>query len=104
MKIVRVELHDLPASSTLIIYERLHEALERVGFIRTVKGKKGTYDLPTGLYNYTGQLDRADLIRDEAARAAKTVWNRKLSIVATAGTITAWYGLNRVEETEDEDE
>ena len=104
MKMVRIELHGLPDSQNAAIYQSLHDALEQARFVRTVIGNTGfEYELPTGLYRYSGTLSTAVAVRDEAGRVAKLVWPNKISVVATVGSASAWSGLVRVDELSDFD-
>ena len=50
----RVELHDADEQD----YQMLHEAMEELGFTRTIKARDGnTYKLPTAEYNFEGEIE-----------------------------------------------
>ena len=63
----RVELHDAVSAD----YTKLHEAMARQGFERTVCSDDGkTYQLPTAEYAYSGSASLSDVYAKASAAAA----------------------------------
>jgi hypothetical protein len=66
--IIRVELH---GATTAEDYSKLHSAMDKSGFSRTVKWKGVSYQLPTAEYRRSGEnLTSDDVLRDARAAAA----------------------------------
>ncbi len=66
---VRIELHDADEKD----YERLHEEMDALGFVRTIENKSGTtFHLPPAEYSYRGVED-IDTVLTLAKAAAGTV-------------------------------
>jgi hypothetical protein len=86
---VRVELHYADDDD----YERLHSAMERVGFSRTITGSDGTeYSLPTAEYNTDGT--DADAVLDLAKRAADST-GKRFAVLVTESQRRRWSGLDK---------
>ena len=84
----RIELHNASYPD----YERLHSAMQGVGFSRRVAGNDGkTYHLPTAEYLLVGNYS-ADSVRALAAKAADTV-GKAYAVLVTDGANLAWQGL-----------
>ena len=89
--ITRVELHN----GTSEDYEKLHAAMARAGFSRTIRGSDGvTYHLPWAEYyaNTTGTIEQ---VRSAAVSAANTTGRTSAVLVSQALQI-AWQGLTPV--------
>lgn len=87
----RVVLHGVEESDT-DTYEKLHAAMGRAKFSRTIQGTDMVvYDMPPAEYNRIADGKSVDSIRDEAAAAARTVW-KEFSVLVTEGT-RSWVGL-----------
>jgi hypothetical protein len=88
----RVELHRATGED----YERLHLAMEKRGFSRTITSDKGVrYDLPTAEYDRSGSsLTRAE-VRDDAKAAASSV-TKSYSVLVTESNGRTWHGLEKV--------
>jgi hypothetical protein len=69
---VRVELHK--AEDEPGIYKKLHTAMEKKGFSRTIVRDKVTLELPTAEYHNEGEKLTGEVILEDAKAAAKTVW------------------------------
>jgi hypothetical protein len=91
----RIELHEVGLQKpTTQDYVRLHEAMKRFGFLRTITGGDGTvYLLPPAEYRRTAS-STIEEIRDDAAKAAASVWS-KFAVLVTEGK-AAWQGLQEV--------
>jgi hypothetical protein len=84
----RIELHNATYSD----YEKLHTAMQGVGFSRRIAGSDGkTYQLPTAEYVIIGNYD-TNSVRATAAKAAATI-GKNYAVLVTAGTDVAWEGL-----------
>jgi hypothetical protein len=81
----RVELHDEESSD----YDKLHKAMERKGFTRTIVVGDTTYHMPNAEYNYDGEATR-DQVREKAVEAAKTV-RPKFDVLVTESAGRCWY-------------
>jgi hypothetical protein len=82
----RVELHGV----ILEAYGRLHAAMEKSGFSRTIIGDDGiTYLLPAGEYNRAGEnLTTTQVLGDAKAAAASVA--AKFSILVTEASARMW--------------
>ena len=84
--ITRVELQGSPSEQD---YERLHSAMQAVGFGRAIKGDDGkAYKLPTATYVSIGDFT-ASTVRDLASAAAKNTGLRYLVLTARVDDV-AW--------------
>ncbi len=90
---VRVELHsvsDLNHPS----YTKLHAAMEKGGFSRTVLGSSGKrYHLPRAEYDFSSDLTREE-VRDKASAIANAV-DQDHGVLVTKGD-KCWVGLKEV--------
>jgi hypothetical protein len=89
---VRVELHDADPS----LYEKLHAAMHRAGFTRTISwdSENVVYNLPSGEYNYTKESE-TEVVLNLAKVAAETVSPLFELLVTPAGGPRAKYNLKR---------
>lgn len=86
--VVRVELHGAVTEDQ---YQRLHAAMQRSGFVRTIVGGDGAkYWLPTAMY-YSDTYADAASARDAAWQAASGI-APSYAVLATCGP-SAWRGL-----------
>ncbi|QTP32602.1 MULTISPECIES: DUF2622 domain-containing protein [Burkholderia] len=86
----RVVLHGVEESDTET-YDKLHEAMEKAGFLRKIFGSDDKwYDLPPAEYNLDADLTCA-AVRDKARAAANSVW--KDNGVLTTEGVRQWIGL-----------
>jgi hypothetical protein len=84
--IARVELRGTPSYDD---YDKLHTAMARAYFTRTIVGGDGTkYNLPHATYQ-SASYATVTGARDAAQTAATSVWTDVLLIVS--GSETAWY-------------
>lgn len=90
--VVRVELPGSPSEKT---YEILHDAMARAGFARTIAygGKPPVYQLPHAMYSKTA-ASTVNVIRDEAASAAKTTGLDPMILAIEAASVAS-YGLEQ---------
>jgi hypothetical protein len=87
---VRVELHGADEED----YASLHEAMEKQGFVRWVKGKNGKKRLPTAEYNMLDVDLDCDEVLDRAKKAANSVKPNPMPwIVVTQSAYRMWWGL-----------
>jgi hypothetical protein len=87
--ITRVEMHGVAREE----YDRLHSAMERRGFIRTITSGQGvTYRLPTAEYWRSGTGLTSESVRSDAQAAAGSV--RPNPSVLVAETTSNWYWAN----------
>ena len=87
---VRVELHDADEED----YQTLHEAMEELGFTRTIKGHDGnTYRLPSAEYDFEGDIG-IETVLDKAKYAAETT-TRKCEILVSEALKRKWHGLGK---------
>jgi hypothetical protein len=87
----RVELHYANAED----YQKLHEAMKKQGFSRTINGDNGiTYHLPTAEYLYYGEITASSVV-DKAKVAAGSVKN-SYEVLVTEAVRWNWYGLKQV--------
>lgn len=94
--IVRVELHD----GTDEQRNKLHEALERQGFHRTIRGTDGSkFQLPTCEYSYFG-AGTLRSIRNLVWKVCAEV-SPSCAVLVTKGP-SAWNGLARSAEVKQE--
>ena len=83
----RVELHNATGED----YDKLHDAMESIGFSRLIYGSDGVwYHLPWAEYNIDAPVGIEE-VRDKASQAAATT-GCKAAILVTEGT-RAWQGL-----------
>lgn len=84
----RVELHKAQDGD----YGKLHTAMEKKGFTRTIESDDGTvYQLPTAEYNFIGTQARKEVLA-LAKDAAATV-RPKYAIIVTQAASRTWSGL-----------
>jgi len=89
--VVRVELH---GATTEEQYSRLHDAMRRAGFGRTITSGDGTqYWLPTATYRSATFAD-ASTAQAAAWEAAKGI-APSYEVIATCGS-SSWRGLKAV--------
>lgn len=82
--IVRVELHGYASEAT---YIKLHEVMERAGFVRAIRADNGAfYALPQAMYT-TSSFAATDTIRQSAIAAAATTGHATTIFVAQ---MTEW--------------
>ena len=82
----RVELHNHQAGD----YAKLHTAMEKKGFTRTITSGKGkTYHLPTAEYNYHG-TETKDEVLELAKEAAGSV-RPKYAVLVTEAKGRTWH-------------
>lgn len=87
----RIELHGNPTAEN---YAKLHEAMERQGFGRTIASGDGShYHLPTAEYYGEFNLTLQQVL-DRAKTAAASVWT-KFSAVSSETVSSSWSGLAR---------
>jgi hypothetical protein len=80
--ITRVELHAASSDD----YEKLHDAMEKKKFSRTVQASDGaTYHLPTAEYFRSGAGLTCEQVRSDAKAAADSVWRSSAVLVTDAG-------------------
>lgn len=85
---VRVELHQ----GSLVEYERLHLAMAKVGFLRSITSDDGTrYLLPTAEYNYEGIATVEQIVN--MARGAVNMTGRAAGVLVTEALRRSWVGL-----------
>jgi hypothetical protein len=84
---VRVELHYADVDD----YQRLHAAMERAGFTRTIAGTDGVkYWLPTAEYNVDGGDVSSTLT---LAERVATLIGKKFAVLVTESQGRRWCGL-----------
>jgi glucosamine 6-phosphate synthetase-like amidotransferase/phosphosugar isomerase protein len=89
----RVELHDAVTSD----YTKLHKAMEKKGFSRTITSDKGVvYHLPTAEYDFHGTETRKQ-VTNLAKEAASTV-KPSYAVLVTESKGRTFHGLDEVEE------
>ena len=89
---VRIELHGADYDD----YNQLHDAMEGLGFRRTLKGSDGVnYQLPTAEYDYPRE-STGDKVRELASQAAKCT-RRTFGILVTEAGSRWWAGLSKQE-------
>lgn len=72
--------------------DELNKVMNGYGFARTITSDGGkTYELPVGLYSYTGVIDRKSLL--EMTRAAAGQIGKKYSILITESKGRSWHNL-----------
>jgi hypothetical protein len=82
----RIELHDATEND----YDKLHKAMEKVGFVRTIKDSEGkTYHLPTAEYNRILDGLTAEEVLSDAKTAASST-KRKYRILVTESKRRMW--------------
>ncbi|WP_267348166.1 hypothetical protein [Sphingomonas sp. GM_Shp_2] len=90
---MRIELNGPPPRS---VYDRLHEALARSGFNRSIVGYDGKrYKLPDGMY--VGNLNTNDSVaaHDHIKSVVNSVHNSS-EVVAFLYSSSAWTGLRQI--------
>jgi hypothetical protein len=87
----RVELYGSPKPKD---YEKLHAAMEKEGFSRTVTAGDIVFFLPLGEYDRTSDLDKI-AIRESAAKAAATVWEDFGILVTKSDGGRTWRNLRK---------
>ncbi len=88
---IRVELHDATEED----YQTLHAEMEELGFTRTIVGHNGVvYKLPSGEYNYVGEIP-IDTVLDKAKYAADTT-NLKYEVLVSEASKREWHGLEKL--------
>jgi hypothetical protein len=87
----RVELYGTPSRDD---YDRLHKAMEKEGFTRTIRyeGETTVWQLPHAEYNRSSDAS-TDSIRDSAKKAASTVWADFAVLVTKAAGPRSIYNL-----------
>lgn len=89
--LIRVELF---GNASWLVYQQLHEKLERLGYKRTIVSSDGLiYDLPTATYYKHCPLALAQIV-SEAKLAASTVWADS-SVLVSEGNNIRWQGLKQ---------
>lgn len=89
--LARVELFGKPSWED---FDRLHAAMGRKGFSKTIKADTGVvYDLPNGTYYRETSAD-LNTVTDDAKAAATSVWN-DAGVLATLTNGIRWNGLRR---------
>ena len=84
---VRVELNDDPKA---II--NLDHIMRQSGFSKYIESKTGdVYSLPTGEYNFDGELNSADLL--EKTKAVASTISDDFSVLITLSEVRKWYNL-----------
>jgi uncharacterized radical SAM superfamily protein len=69
--------------------------MEELGFTRTIVGRNGvTYKLPSGEYNYEGEIP-IDTVLDKAKYAADTT-KLKYEILVSEVSKREWHGLEKL--------
>lgn len=87
----RVELHYGEEDD----YEKLHAAMERQGFSRTIVSGDGiTYHLPTAEYNREGNLTKEQVL--ESAKRAATTTGCTYAVLVTESNGRTWHNLEKV--------
>ena len=89
----RVELYGTPKPKD---YEKLHAAMEKEEFFRTVTAGDTTFILPLGEYDRTSDLEKI-AIRESATKAASTVWDDFGILVTKSDGGRTWRNLKKVE-------
>jgi hypothetical protein len=87
----RVELHD---AKTWEDYDKLHAAMEKKGFSRTIVFGGITYQLPTAEYNYVGEVTRDQVL--ELAKSAATATGHKFCVLVTESAGRVMHNLKPV--------
>lgn len=91
--IVRVELYGRPGWED---FDRLHTAMERKGFARTIEADSGVvYDLPNATY-YRETSATLSSVLDDAKTAASASW-KDSGVLATLTNGIMWNGLRKHE-------
>jgi hypothetical protein len=85
---IRLELYGLPTTED---YYKLHAAMEKIGFLRTLKGDK-VYLLPDGEYNFDG-INTGQGVLELAKSAANTIWKDYAVLVTSTEVTRDWYNL-----------
>jgi hypothetical protein len=81
----RVELYGNPSYET---YKKLHEAMEKAGFVRTIVFDKIKYWLPNAEYNSEGTMETSQVLQS-AKTAATTVWPvKEFGVLVTRTEVT----------------
>ncbi|WP_435020131.1 hypothetical protein TA3x_001663 [Tundrisphaera sp. TA3] len=90
---VRVELLDKPDPQA---FARLHAAMEREGFERTVveANTRAAFRLPSGEYNFVAEMTTQKVLK-RACRAANES-GRRFSVLVTESVGRTWLNLGEV--------
>jgi len=89
----RVELYGTPKPKD---FDKLHAAMEKEEFFRTVTAGDTTYRLAQGELDRTSDLDRV-AIRESATKAAATVWDDFGILVTKSDGGRSWRNLKKAE-------
>jgi hypothetical protein len=90
----RVELFDTD-DGTSEEYTKLHAAMEKAGFSRTIKSDEGhEYHLPPAEYNFEGNRARKEVI--ELAKTAAAKSGKEYSVIVTESNGRTWHNLKPV--------
>jgi len=85
--IIRVEILGNASKSE---YEKLHAAMEKQGFVRTVTGADGKqFHLPTGEFHISGDLTEQD-VQNKARAGCDRNFKRCAILCAAATSIRGW--------------
>lgn len=77
------------------IYDKLHKAMEKEGFSKTIIGNNGKeYHLPDAEYNLIGEYS-AENVMNMSKRAAATT-GREYSVLITPSSGRYWHNLKPV--------
>jgi hypothetical protein len=90
----RIELYGSPTGED---YEKLHAAMGKEGFKRTMKweGDDTVYHLPNAEYNLGSDLSSEE-VKDKAVKAAATVWKNFGVLTTKAAEGRAKHNLKKV--------
>ena len=84
----RVELHNANSED----YSKLHSKMEGQGFSRQIKSDSGaTYHLPTAEYDYSGNVNRNQVL--EKAKTAASAVKSNYSVLVTEANGRTWHNL-----------
>lgn len=86
----RVELHD---AKTWADYDKLHAAMEKEGFTRTIKFGDVLYYLPTAEYNRSEELTKEQVL--ESAKRAANSTGHKFCILVTESNGRTYHNLSK---------
>ena len=91
----RIELHVAEEENSSEVYETLDQAMENLGFTRTIKSRDGnTYRLPSAEYNFEGEIT-VDAVLDKAKYAATTT-RHEYEILVSEAPKRRWIGLKEL--------
>jgi hypothetical protein len=86
----RVELHD---AKTWEDYNKLHIAMEKEGFTRTIRTDNESYQLPTAEYNRDAALTKEEIL--ESAKKAASTTGHKFAVLVTESNGRLWHNLTK---------